>query len=433
MRYAVKRYKLYTVFFILCLISSSRFWEISSAETVEVDSLPIVVLFVRIIPLLIILGSLFFDDLLYNIKGLLGLKHPLFFALGFYLLVSFYSSLTYYGEIYSAWKTTELIIITYLGAHMISWVSKENLLAFREKILHNYFKVVLVFGVSIIISSLLFFDVAFRFGTYQMEAIFPPMNPNALGFFSLGSLVFFIFVPFKNQVLKNISRGLFLVLYILSLSRTAYISGLFILGLFVLRSVVTLLRSGTVSKLRILMFSVFVILAGFFINLKFDAIIENVTKGQSGEELAAMSHRVFIWQASILSIKQNPYLGYGLVAETRKIVEKYPDIVTYNSDSIGNVHSTIFESLLASGIIGAGPFLLILLFLFLRSCWYIVINNSKSAYNNIGLFACCFIITLFFRSLTGSALTLVSFEFVSIILVYSLRCFPWQINIPVDE
>lgn len=425
MRKGFPRYKLYTIFFIFCLISSSRFWEFSSSDTIEVESLPWVVLLVRIIPLLIIFFLLFFDDVLHDFKGILQYRKPFLFAVGFYLLISFISALTVYGEIYSAWKTTELIIISYLGAHTLSGISKINLKG-SLYVLKSYFTTTLIFAFIIVVSTFLYYEHAFRFSYYQMEAIFPPMNSNALGFFSLGALSYFYFVPHRNIQLKWLSILLFFTFFFLSLSRTAYLAFFFILSLFVLRNIIKLLRSETIKKLRVLSFSLAIIMGLSVFYITKDALIESVTKGQSTEQLSEMSHRVFTWQAAIKSIQQKPFFGYGLVAETRKIVEKYPELVTYKKDSIGNVHSSIFESLLASGLVGALPFLLMLLYFFIRSIGFILFQNLNNRYSNVNLFACVFLIVMLFRGITGSALTLVSFEFVSIILLYATRSFPWQ-------
>lgn len=426
------RYKIFTFFFVFCLISSSRFWEFGSSDSHEVESLPWLVFVVRIIPLLFILAILFFDDLLNGFRGILSLRKHYFLVLSFYLLVSFISSLLVYGEVYSAWKTTELIIITYLGAHVYAYVNKQD----KEQvnyILRNYFNVVILFAISIIISSIIYFDMAFRFNFYQMAAIFPPMNSNSLGFFALGTLMYFYFVPFKNTGLKYLLIITFFTLFFLSLSRTSYIAFAFVLGLFVLRNVITLLREHRISKLRLAGFSLVFLVATAFVTINGEAFLESVTKGQSSEELSEMSHRVFTWQAATMSIKQRPIFGYGLVAETRKIVEKYPSLVTYKSDSIGNVHSSIFETLLASGFVGGLPFLLTLVYFFIRSCWFILFSKLRGAVNNVQLFACAFMVVMTFRMITGSALTLVSFEFITLVLLFATKCYPWQLKQSHDQ
>lgn len=432
MKQGFPRYKLFGYFLMFCLISSSRFWEFSSSDTHDIDALPWIVFAVRIVPLLIILGILFFDDILNGFKGLLSLRKHYFLVLSIYLLSSFISSLTVYGEIYSAWKTTELIIITYLGAHVYAYVKTvdKKQIAF---LLRNYFNVVVLFAIATIISSIIYFDIAFRFSYYQMESVFPPMNSNALGFFALGSLMYFYFVPFKNTALKYVSIGVFFALFFLSLSRTSYIAFFILVGLFVLRNVITLLRDQRISKLRLTGFALVFIVSSAFVVMNGEALLESVTKGQSTEELSEMSHRVFTWQAATLSIKKRPIFGYGLVAETRKLVDKYPSIVTYKSDSIGNVHSSIFECLLASGFVGALPYLLSLVYFFIRSSWFIVFGKMKGNINNIHLFACSFMIVMFFRMITGSALTLVSFEFITLVLLYATKSFPWQMKLSYDK
>ncbi len=427
MKQGFPRYKILAFFLMFCLISSSRFWEFSSSDTHDIDALPWIVFAVRIVPLLLILCVLFFDDLLHGFKGILSLRKHFFLVLSIYLLVSFGSALTVYGEIYSAWKTTELIIITYLAAHVYAYVQttdkKQISYLFR-----SYFNVVILFAISIIISSIVYFDIAFRFSYYQMESIFPPMNSNALGFFALGSLMYFFFVPFKNSSLKFLSVGVFFTLFFLSLSRTSYIAFFMVIGLFVLRNIITLLREQRINKLRLIGFALVFLFSSAFAVINGEALLESVTKGQSTEELSEMSHRVFTWQAASLSIKKRPIFGYGLVAETRKLVDKYPSIVTYKSDSIGNVHSSIFESLLASGLVGALPYLLSLVYFFFRSSWFIVFGKLRDNINNIHLFACSFMVVMFFRMLTGSALTLVSFEFITLVLLYGTKSFPWQMK-----
>ncbi len=426
MKLSIPRYKILTFFFLVALVSSSRFWEFGSSDSHEVKTLPIIVFVVRIFPLLIMLFFLFFDDLLNQLKGILSLTKALFAALSIHLLVSFYSSITVYGEIYSAWKTTEILIITYLGACMLSAISNHSLDIKQQYILRKFFNVVLGILISIILSSILFYDIAFRFSGVQMEAIFPPMNSNSLGSFALTCLLFYYFVPYKNSNLKWFAILTSFSFLILSVSRTSYIALIAIIILFVFRAIAKLIVLKRVHARRFFSFSAILLFVSFFMITNFTKVVENVTKGQSTEQLSELSHRVFTWQAATLSIKQKPYFGYGLVAETRKLVEKYPFLVTYKQDSIGNAHSSIFESLLASGFLGAGFYLLMLFYMSIRSGWYIIFSFKNPANNAIQIFASCFMIGTFFRLITGSALTMLSFDFITMVLLYSIKAFPWQ-------
>ncbi len=420
------RYKLYSIFFIICLISSSRFWEFGSSDEIDTNALPIVVLAVRIIPLLVLFAILFFDDLLHQCRALLNYVRPFYLVVLLFLGISFLSSFLVYGEVYSAWKTTELIVISYLGVHLYTSTRAGLFTAEKVYILRQYFSAVLIIAIVMIIAALLYPEIAFRFGSFQMESVIPPMNSNSLGFFALGSLLYFYFIPFKESRIRFVVIMYLLLLMILSLSRTAYIAFFFIIILFVLRNTISLFRTQRIRKTRLAGFTIVFLLSTSFLIFNGQQVVDSITKGQSTEELSNLSHRIFTWQAAAKSISQKPIFGYGLVAETRKLVEKYPYLVTYKQDSIGNAHSSIFEVLLAAGIFGGAPYLLFLFYLFIRSCWYIVFNWAKTKETGFHLFACSFMIAMFFRSLTGSALAMLSFDFISIILIYSLALFPWQ-------
>jgi len=333
------------------------------------------------------------------LKSLLG--NVYFLAALIFGLTSLFSSFFVYRDIFSIWKTIEFIILIYLLAFIHSCrFSYTQGKTFFDKVIMLYTLYLMI----AVVLAFIYPSVTFKGNHFQFFPIFPMINPNVLGHLSL--IIFFYY--FFNSDIMPIYRLMFLlitgILFVLAISRTAYLAFIFIGMLLIVRGFLKIAILKRLKQYLVVVFSA-VIFSSCFLLINFSPIISFVSKGQSNESISTLSSRSIVWQASKLAIAEKPLLGYGLYAETRRLNKNYSNIFPdgkIKKKGISNTHGSLFEILLASGLIGSFLHLLLFFFTVLRSI-YNIINGSETI-SNYNLIISTSIIVIFFRFLTGSAI-----------------------------
>lgn len=404
------------------MISISRFWSFTASTKHVVSELPILVFILRIIPILVIIGYLIALDFFYSMRGVKAIFNNIyFFSIFLYVLVSFLSGYLIYQDTYCMWKSVEVFCLVYLFASLYSIKMDRNQSIFFFK---KIFKFLLLLMFFTGLSALVFTEIAFPSNTYQIHSVIPPMNPNALGTIVLIVLYFCHFF-YRQKYSKPIVLTYLYLLFVLALSRTAYIGFIFIVILFLNRIVLKGIIHNKLNKVLAYIYIGGLIFFSIFISFRFENAANFVARGQDTEMLSKMSHRAPMWKAAQISVLQAPFFGYGILAETRRLHRKYPEIMTFGKKTgFGNVHNSYLEIILGAGLIGGGLYVVIFLKNFMYSILYITLSRDKK--DNCHLLVCMVLIALFFRFLTGSPMSYLSFELIIYFSIIALRLLPWQ-------
>ena len=387
----------------------------------SLDTVSPLALVLRIIPIILILTFLFYKDLRRGFKGFKSFFNNLYLFSGLlFVIVSIFSAFVKSNSIFSVWKSIELLTVLYVTSSLYSLnLGRVQSVLFFEKIF-GLFKLLLIFTG---ISALIFPQYAFHPKIIQLFSVFPKMNPNSLGTFSLITLSYCVYrySIFKKDIFFVIYIAL---LYVLALSRTAYISGTLILSLILLQIIIKLIFSLKTKKNAVYFYALSFLFVSIILPFGLSKITNYVTKGQSTEQLSTMSSRTLIWTAAWLSIKESPLLGYGVYAETKKLnikhVELFKDSRKKNR-GISNTHNSYVDILLGAGILGGGLYIILFLYNVIRSIFYLILSRRS----NLSMVICAVIIAYFFRFLTGGGYAGLAFESMTYFLIIGLRLLPW--------
>jgi O-antigen ligase len=421
-RFARQLFLVYVVLFF----SVGRLWGFFMKKNAnleqDLDSLPLLALLFRVIPISLIFVFLIYKDLKRNFNGFKSFFSNITLFSGFlFIVISIFSGYMKSQSLFSVWKSIELLAVLYVTSSLYSLkLNEEQSTIFIRKIF-NFFKFLLVLTG---ISALIFPQYGFHPKIIQLFSVFPKMNPNALGTFALVTLSYCVYIFNKER--KDLVFIIYIFsIYILALSRTAYVSGLLILSLVFGQMILKFAFKKKVIKLTVAIYSIAIILITALLPFSSDQISKYVTKGQSTEQLSTMSSRTMIWTAAWLSIKESPLLGYGLFAETKKLNLRHKEIFKDSRKKdrgVSNTHNSYVDILLASGFIGGGLYILTFLINFFRSILHILLSRKL----HLTFVFCAIIIAYFFRFFTGGGYAGLAFESMTYFLLIALRLLPWK-------
>lgn len=413
---------------VLITLIFNRPWTFSIKATANTlytsDSVNSLVYMYRIIPLLTILMLLIYKDLLRSFSAFKILfKNIYFIAALIYGITSASSALIVYGDFFSIWKSFEFLILIYFFSFVFScrfnYSESKNIFCFT---INTYIIYLLISGVL----AFIFPEISFRSKTIQFFSIFPMINPNVMGNLALIVLSSALLRLKKVSFYSLLLASYLFIIFILSISRTAYIAFIFILILLFIKYFIQISFLQKVEKYLALVFVSSVILITLILPVFGGAILDLASRGQSTESLKNLSSRTLIWEASRLSIKERPFFGYGLYAETRRLNKRHPFVFNegkLKNKGISNTHGTIYEILLASGFLGGGLYIFLFLFVIFRSILYLLLSKP-SKYSQFHLSVSLILIIIFFRFTTGSAISGFGIFTLLYFLIISLRLIP---------
>lgn len=410
--------------FAILLIARLRFWDTNVAEGKSGD-FSILVYFTRVIPFLSVFICLLYLDIRQKLIGFRHIfKNILLSAVFLYIAVSIFNCAVVAKSNYSLWRTIEILIILYAAAVMKSLKIQE--LATKRYLVHKYMKIILMLMMTAFVSACIFPDSGWK--QFQLFGVIPSINANTFGFLILGMMLYTVIVKPWPQRYHVPLLFLLLFMFIAAKSRTSFIAAVFIISLYLLAQFFRLIVYQRIKRMIFVIFSVIALVIMPIIVLSLPTVVEFVTKGQDSKELTEMSGRIFKWTHATFSIKSKPLFGYGLVVETRQMALKYKNILEHKTwgGGYGNVHNFVLEALLASGIVGAGPYIL----LFYSFCiaaianfFFLTLNENQ---DSLYIFTSAFLVTMIFRSFTGSNLAYNGWEFSILLFLYAINSFPWQ-------
>jgi hypothetical protein len=262
---------------------------------------------------------------------------------------------------------------------------------------------------------------------------YPHIVQNHIGFLTL--TVFIIAVASDlfdgtARPLRWVLIGASLAAVVLSHTRTAYLALGVFCGLVVFTCIFS--RSNRIPNGKRLFYfsaaSLSLLLVTSLFAINSDAVIRTITRGQNAEQIQELSGRSTIWKIAFREFKKNPYTGYGLSIGSRrlnKIREYNRALADKNkkwSDGTLNIHSSVLESLLSAGLLGAIP-LLVVLFIWMPAT---VIRHAQPL-TATSLMAVPLCLTLLIRAVFVSNLALYSLDsmlFASLIFSYAHKTPP---------
>lgn len=176
-----------------------------------------------------------------------------------------------------------------------------------------------------------------------------PANPNGLAMWAgvLALVSFNSFLTAGNPKKKLVSLSFFfvnLIVLIVAQSRTCFVG--FWVGLLLL---MVSYRKGFIYLLIIFMVGLPLIVGYGFVKIR-DDVGTYIKRGQSKQQLEGGSGRLNAWQYSWGRFKESPILGYGFAAGVR-----FGAVIPGSTGS--HLHSSYFEVLLNSGMIGFLPWI----------------------------------------------------------------------------
>lgn len=414
---------IYIYIYCVILLSSFSWWTITAREVAS-GGFAMASIVIRVIPMMVIFIILITKDAMGNWKGLKAmLTNAFYLVLVNYVVISAFSSLRLGQSYASVWKALELFIVIYFGAIIFSLkIDKDRT---KEKILTAFIFVAIGIVLFNFLLAIINPDEGFR-GNYLLQGNFPTLNPNGFGFLSL---LTFVFVAVRKKTISSIF--IFIALFIafgLAQSRTAYFAFIFLIFLSLTGILVQIVVRGRLNFISVVALFFLLAIIGVLISLLISGtLFELILRGQDQDSLQELSGRSFVWKAASISISEAPWFGYGIGTESKLLPIKYPHIVPFSQDSgIGSTHSSVFESLLGAGFWGAGWYLLYFYLSGIRSILTLPLYKTKSSSSFIYKYALFAIIVMIFRSLTGATLAVLSFEWMLLILLFSVRSFPWQ-------
>ena len=407
----------------IILIAATRFWTDLNIKQTMSGGVPFYSIFTRIIPFLAIFFFVFYKDIKRKAIAIRTLFFDPFYAIILlYLLVSSYSALMISAYPFSVWKAFELGVVLYIGATLRSLNLSER---GKYDTMHAFFKALLFLEILILFSAILDPTEGFRNG--QIRGIFPPLNPNSVGFWTLTSLLYAYFMLYEKKMNQNFWLALLFFMLLAAKSRTSFVAIIFLIGLMVVRIVFRLIFFNRIKYKFVIGLVISIVIGTAGLVVMGPMIQTWVTKGQSTEELSNMSHRIFTWQAAVLAIRKNPTIGYGIMAKSRQLAFEYADVMNYHTNrGIAHVHNSALESLLAAGFIGGGLYILMFYLLGIRCLFAFAIAKLRNNLTPLNAFATATIVVFIFRSFTGPCFAFLCLEYMLIVTFHSVRAYPWQ-------
>lgn len=302
-----------------------------------------------------------FISLLRNYSNLPRINSALFFLL-VYSCTGLLSGVYSPKQLFSAYKALLLQLVFLEVLLLLSYYPLEK---FAKKFIELTFVFYLILVMSYVTGAILYpsYALIFKPGMIMgmLKGIFIKSNPNTVGVVSgvlslLAINRFFSFNKLKHKLLIVCFVNLFLFVLIVAQSRTCIVA--FICSLMLM----LFLR----RKYFLLLIIIFLGLGVFSVQ-SFSGYKKELTqyykRGQSDKTFQSWSGRKDAWLYSLKKFKESPVLGYGMGAGVR-----FGSVMKHTGS---HLHSSYFEVLLDSGLLGFIPWLLGLFCIFKK----IILDN----------------------------------------------------------
>ena len=384
----------------LLLLIASLSWG-GSFEGVVESSLSINNIIFRALPIFITLFNLLLIDANSRFTSLVGIFNTVFLAGFFYSIFSFIFGIVGYSPLLSSWKSFEYVVVIYWGSVYFHNYTNNTFLHYLK--LTYYF--ILCLSIWLILVGLLNPSDGFYYsGRLALNGLFPTVNPNALGFYSLIGFLIGLYLIKNGNVNRFNLIGILLLLFIFFVenSRTAYFSLVFI---FLVYGCESLIKSYSAKSF---IYRICFIVALAFISFFINEIFFNIFARGDLESFSRFSGRIHLWESGIEQIKENFPFGLGITTAAKSI---YREGVIANT----SIHNSYIETIMNAGVFGLLWIGVFILFFIKASFSYI---KSK----NLGVFDAVslqIIIILSFRFFTSSAYSSFQLEVIIFLLIFS--------------
>jgi O-antigen ligase len=158
----------------------------------------------------------------------------------------------------------------------------------------------------------------------------------------LAGVAFFYAVIFMRGPKRVVACSMAFVTLFLTYARSELFVFLLILAIYAL----VLSRSVLLRCVGILTGAGIITLAVAFQ----DKIIKYLERGHGARNLATLSERTLVWQASFRAIERRPFIGYGFIAGAKNALK---DQWTFTNWVPPHAHSELIQALLSGGILAA--------------------------------------------------------------------------------
>lgn len=233
-----------------------------------------------------------------------------------------------------------------------------------------------------------------------LQGYYPILNPNAVGFLSVAAFARLLFFSAKAKPLR---LAFITGTLICSQSRTSYAVTMLILAIFIIDG----LRERQTLR-AILALSASAVFAFLLLGNQ-EAFLHIVTRGQSEESLDTLSGRTDYWNFALQYVS---WLGNGLAIGSRSLIFVTGQ-ETFMRGSV-NLHNSYIEALMGAGIIGATPFIVLILWNALRQFFFAIARPSISQ----GLFL-VMAMAFLARSMTSVVLAVFSYDMVMLMIFFA--------------
>jgi len=294
-------------------------------------------LFLRMLPLTIVVAYCFLGPLK---KNLSGLKRPVYWPVWIYLVFGVLCGLRSATLFLPMWKGFEIFAT-------VVWITAT---CPDEKHLKREFV-----ATTFLIEVLMYIELLLAIinparGFWKSHTIlpwiagyFPVINPNAMGFLTLIVLLRHLFLPSRHKFLRMLVTG---GIFLCAQSRTSYAT-------FAVALVVCVIDGLRQRKLgRVLIASGCASVAGLLSLGFFDTIMSVVQRGESAEEITSLSGRTDYWSAAL---EHADWFGGGLAVGARSLIYVAAD--TFHKGMV-SLHNSYLEVIMDAGYIGGACYII---------------------------------------------------------------------------
>jgi exopolysaccharide production protein ExoQ len=199
-----------------------------------------------------------------------------------------------------------------------------------------WYSIFLIF-IGLIIRKDMVFIASETFGFFRLGGYV--IGPNTLGVIAGLGISYYLFIDKGKKLKKIFALGILFLVMFFTYSRGALLG--FIISLIPLLFIKNKFRKG---------FIIFLLITIGFSILKFDTIINYLSRGEGIENLLTLSERYYVFIASVELIKQNFLTGFGFVTGTEIIGDLMQELSDIKYWKNIHAHNEFLQAFSSGGI-----------------------------------------------------------------------------------
>jgi len=262
-----------------------------------------------------------------------------------YAVISIISGSYASHSFYSIWKSIEVIVNIFVVVAVLAQDDqRRSVLTLYAVSIVSYYALLLSVWMGALIDPSNAFSYARGILNLQLSGLFPPINPNTVGF--LGAFLSFVAIVRFVRTRWSFRRFFYLVLLgiafpalILSQARTSLIA-------FVVAIVVFTIMD---RRKGLLILIVFAAISAYSVDSLRQESYDFFRRGQTETQFTTLSGRTLGWKAAWNYFLKSPYFGHGFASAGKFDV--------LGGGSASTLHGAVFDVLVGVGIVGFVPWI----------------------------------------------------------------------------